>query len=527
MKEREENMVTITELEPGIMEEILSYMYTGVVNITEENSLDLAVAADYFMLASLREECSDFLKTSLSPDVCLAVLAIAEKFSFQDLRDRAQLYTLKYFGPVAKTDEFLHLSVEQLLAVISSDHLVAREEEVYESLIKWTKNDLETRKQHFARLFHHVRLIYLARFYLLNNVEGECLVSDDPECKCLVDAAKDFFSPGQPAKTERVNVPRPRMCQNGILVAGGYQEDCTLTASVKLYVPTLDKCFELCPMITPRKNHGVSKCEGSVYVVGGSSRADPCVRSVEVFDPTTSSWSSARSLPVEVTGVSVVTLGSYLYAVGGSDNNGQPISTVQRYSPRLNKWQYVTPMNYSRTRHSVVASTYLYAFGGYGGVDYAPVKTAEMYDPSSNSWININPMLQRRSDACAACIGHKIYIIGGEDVLQTTIKLGVCEIYEPAVNAWSSMKPLLSPRCSAGAAVIGNKIYVLGGIGEDGQETQKIECYDSEEEKWEIVSKLPAGVEGLASCAITVPGELMQQLARTFKDHWALGMKII
>ena len=176
-------------------------------------------------------------------------------------------------------------------------------------------------------------------------------------------------------------------------------------------------------------------------------------------------------------------------------------------------------MNSSRMRHSVVVSTYLYSFGGYGSDDYRPLNSAEMYDPGSNSWFNITSMFQKRSDACAAGIGHKIYIMGGEHILEYPIKLDMCEIYEPATNTWSSMTPLQIPRSHAGVAVIGNQIYVLGGINLESREIRDVECYDIEQKEWKVVWQLPVGVEGLASCMITVPGELMVELAQKFKGY--------
>ena len=517
MKEREESAVTIEELEPKVMEEILSYMYSGAVELNEINAFDLAVAADYMILSNLKQLCCDFLIKCLNSEICLAALAIAERYNFQDLRDAAQLHVLNNFGHVSRTDEFLNLSVEQLLAVMSSDNLVAREDEVYESLVRWTKHSLDTRKQHFATLFPHIRLIYLARYYLLNEVEVESLVQENLDCKHSVEAAKEFFSSSQLTKGVNVSVCQPRSCQNGILITGGWQEDSTITASTKLFIPTFNKCFDLCPMVAPRKNHGISVCESMLYVVGGSSNEDRALRSVEFYDPKSDSWASARSLATEVSGVSVATLAGYLYAVGGCDGNGKPVAIVQRYSPRLNKWQYITPMNSSRMRHSVVVSTYLYSFGGYGSDDYRPLNSAEMYDPGSNSWFNITPMFQKRSDACAAGIGHKIYIMGGEHILEYPIKLDMCEIYEPATNTWSSMTPLQIPRSHAGVAVIGNQIYVLGGINLESREIRDVECYDIEQKEWKVVWQLPVGVEGLASCMITVPGELMVELAQKFK----------
>jgi len=214
----------------------------------------------------------------------------------------------------------------------------------------------------------------------------------------------------------------------------------------------------------------------------------------------------------EVAGVGVAVVGDFLYAAGGHDAKGRPQSIVQRYSPKINKWETVASMNDSRTRHCMVASSYLYVFGGYSSDEDIPLMSAEYYDHLSDSWVEIAPMNRRRSDACAVSVQSKIFVIGGEDILGSPIKLAFCEVYDPTTNRWTAIASTQQPRSHAGAAVVKNKVFVLGGVDKNNRELRSVECYDTDKQEWEEVVDLPVEIEGFACCTITVPGELMPLL---------------
>lgn len=511
MKEKAENVVHMEEFEPQVMDQLLTYMYGGGITIKKENALDLAIGADFLFLTELKQKACESLISDLNSENCLFLLCMAEKYNVRELRDSAQKHILENYVPVSASDGFETLSIEQLLAIVSSDDLVAREEKIFESIVKWTKSSLETRKKHFSALFSHIRLIYLARCYLITEVQEEDLVKNEESCFRLVNAAKEFFSSPK-GTVQNESHFRPRACQTAILMVGGWQENSDITASSNVFMPSVKQIFQVSPMLTPRKNHGIVVHEGLVYVVGGTTKNRSVTRSAELYDPRTNMWSSVLSMRKEVAGVGVAMVGDFLYATGGHDTEGRPQSIVQRYNPKINEWECVASMNVSRTRHCVVGSTHLYVLGGYSSDDDIPLMSVEHYNPLSNSWVDIAAMNQRRSDACAVGVTSKIFVIGGEDILGSPIKLTSCEVYDPTTNRWTTIASIQRPRSHAGAAVIKNKVYVLGGVDKTNRELRSVECYDVDQEAWEEVASLPVGVEGFACCAITVPGELMPML---------------
>lgn len=512
MKEKAEKVVHMDEFQPEILEQLLNYMYGGGINIGKENALDVTISADFLMLSELKEKACEFLISDLKSENCLFLLYTAEKYSFRELRDSAQKHILENYVAVFTSSAFVTLKIEQLLAIISSDDLVAREEKVFESVLKWTKHDKEKRKRHFASLFSHVRLIFLSRCYLITHVEQEDLVKNDETCFHLVNAAKEYFSFPKGAISSDLCL-QPRACQTAILLVGGWQENCDVTASAKVFMPSIKQVFELSPMAVPRNNHGIAVHEGTIYVVGGTTEDGSVTRAAELFDPRTNSWSTVMSMRKEVAGAGVAMLGDFLYATGGRDAEGWPQSIVQRYNTKLNKWEFVSSMTSSRTRHCVVCCcSHLYAFGGYCSDDDLPLNTAECYDHVKDCWSAITSMNQRRSDASVVSLHGKIFVMCGEDVSSSPVKLSFCEVYDPQSDTWAVIPPSLQPRSHSGAAVIKNHIFLLGGVNKNNRELKSVECYDTNGCAWTIVANLPMGIEGFACCTITVPGELMPVL---------------
>jgi len=52
MKEKDEGVIQLKEINKAVMEEELEFLYTG--HVGKQNSYDLMVVADYFLLSSLK-----------------------------------------------------------------------------------------------------------------------------------------------------------------------------------------------------------------------------------------------------------------------------------------------------------------------------------------------------------------------------------------------------------------------------------------------------------------------------------------
>ena len=99
------------------IEELLNYVYTGEVEIFEENAEKLFVLADYFHILSLREACAEFLIINLKPSNCLVIQVFAERYC-QLLYEAASEYICNHLGAIWKTEEFLSSNFEDVKDLI-------------------------------------------------------------------------------------------------------------------------------------------------------------------------------------------------------------------------------------------------------------------------------------------------------------------------------------------------------------------------------------------------------------------------
>ena len=106
-------------------------------------------------------------------------------------------------------------------------------------------------------------------------------------------------------------------------------------------------------------------------------------------------------------------------------------------------------------------------------------------------------MSERRSFPCAVTIDENIYVMGGYDGNDT---LRTCEIYNPPSNSWSSIEPMNVARSNAGAAFLNRKIFVVGGW--DGVSLSSVEYYDLVTSEWVRVNSLPRATTGIRCCVL-------------------------
>lgn len=187
MMESKQGVVRLDMLTETFMEDILQFIYTGSVQITAaEKAEDLVMAADYLCLPLLKTFAGKFLEERLSTSNCVSTYYFAENYLCEDLVAKTAEFIHANFVAVANENEFLRLSSEEVEKWISSDKIVLNsEEDVFEIIIKWIEQDRNGRKINFANLFRHVRLIFVTRDYLFNDIVTNQLVKDLEDDPCL------------------------------------------------------------------------------------------------------------------------------------------------------------------------------------------------------------------------------------------------------------------------------------------------------------------------------------------------------
>ena len=186
MKESHERIVRLEEISGSVMEDVLGFIYTGTVEVTEENAEELVAAANYLLISSLKVVSGRFLGQMMNHSNCISTFYLAEKYHCDDLFTESKNFIQENFASVAFMDEFLSLESNEVERWLSNDEITVKvEADVFEIIEKWIKRNRSERIADLEKLFRVVRLDFLSRDYLIDVVTNE-LVQERPVCLKMV-----------------------------------------------------------------------------------------------------------------------------------------------------------------------------------------------------------------------------------------------------------------------------------------------------------------------------------------------------
>uniref|UniRef100_UPI0037E99944 kelch-like protein 29 n=1 Tax=Semicossyphus pulcher TaxID=241346 RepID=UPI0037E99944 len=411
--------LNMSNISADVLELLLEFVYTGSLVIDSANAKTLLEAANKFQFNTFCKVCVSFLEKQLTAANCLGVLAMAEAMSCTELHNMAKAFALQNFPEVAGQEEILSVSKEDLVTYLSNDSLNTKAEElVYETVIKWVKQEPDSRVQNLSELLAVVHLPFIHPSYLLNVVDNEELIKSSEACRDLVNEAKRYHM--LPHARQEMQTPRTR----------------------------------------PRLSAGVAEV---IVLVGGRQTIGMNQRSltaVTCFNPQNSKWYPLASLPFyDREFFSVISAGDNIYLSGGTET-GVMVADVWCYMSLLDNWSLVSRMTVARCRHnSLVYDGKLYTIGGLGvsgNLDHV-----ERYDTITNQWETVSPLPKPVHSAAATVCGGKVYVFGG--VNEAGRSAGVLQSYVPQSNTWSFIESPMIDNKYAPAVSLNGFIFILGG----------------------------------------------------------------
>lgn len=483
--ESEERDIELYDVDQEAIELIIEFAYTAQLAITDSNVQALLATASLLQMSRIQILCCNYIKKQLDAINCLGISYIADKYSCPDLLEAAKDYARNFFEEVAKHDEFLRLTKDQLISWIQDDSInVTNEEKVYEAVMNWVQNLSINNHEAYkdlvlAELLQHVRFAQMDPHFLVP-VSCNPLIKNDEKCRELVDQAKNYLL--LPDCREEMEIKqgkdsnrfKARKCfPSFVLYAVGGWVSGDAIASVERFDPETDTWAVMSPMKKPRCGVGVAVLNNVLYAVGGHD-GEAYLNSIECYHPREGIWKTDDVPPLRSTrtSVGVATQYGYLYVIGGQESQ-YSLDLVDKYNPSTKEWQKCAPLNNKRLGAGVaVLDNYIYAVGGAD--KNASTNTVERYDSTLDQWQFVASMKTKRKHlGCTAYNGY-IYAVGGRD---DHIELDCAERYDPRKDVWESIPPMTTRRSGVGSAVINGLLYAVGGF--DGNNYLKtVEVYD-------------------------------------------------
>lgn len=130
--------VTLNDVDPSVLEEIVRLCYGGPVKLDRGNVVGLMQAAEFYGIADLRDACSCFFQQALSVEVYYELLDLAMTIQCDSAQQLCIRALAKDFSTAIDHAAFQRISVDSLRAMLQDDALsVPREEEVLRALVTW------------------------------------------------------------------------------------------------------------------------------------------------------------------------------------------------------------------------------------------------------------------------------------------------------------------------------------------------------------------------------------------------------
>ena len=112
MRENREGIVRFEEISGAVMEDVLEFIYTGSVEVTQENSKDLIAAANYLLIPGLKKLSGRFLEQQMSKSNCISTCYFAEMYQCDELITNTRKFIHANFTSVAKLDELFKADLQ-------------------------------------------------------------------------------------------------------------------------------------------------------------------------------------------------------------------------------------------------------------------------------------------------------------------------------------------------------------------------------------------------------------------------------
>ena len=167
MKESNQEVIELKDesISTAALKIVLDSIYSGDLQVNDENVFEVLVAADHLQVTSVVQQCCDYLQTQfvqLRFDLLTycRVSAIADRHNLRYLQEATQTKMASVYKEICESEEFLsHVDADQYTRLLSRDDLSAPSKTfVFKSVMQWIKHKKEERIPIAARVIGAVRL---------------------------------------------------------------------------------------------------------------------------------------------------------------------------------------------------------------------------------------------------------------------------------------------------------------------------------------------------------------------------------
>ena len=123
--------------------ELFRYLYSDDVKLSGSNVMQVLYLAKKYMVPSLADKCTEYLRTHLEASNVFSILPQAQKFEDKDLENRCWGVIEMHTEQALMSDEFLTLERSIVESVVKMDVLKVKEVDLFKAVDRWATKELE------------------------------------------------------------------------------------------------------------------------------------------------------------------------------------------------------------------------------------------------------------------------------------------------------------------------------------------------------------------------------------------------
>ncbi|XP_033734838.1 kelch-like protein 20 [Pecten maximus] len=552
LNESRKDEVELFEIDFESVNQVVSYAYTGSLDICQQNVQNLLAAASMFQIIPVQKACARFLETQLDNSNCVGIYCFAQAHSCLSLQVKAREHIEKNFMDVHQCEEFLRLPLDKVTEIVASDELnVDKEDVVFEAILAWVGAQ-EGRAGFLGQLMTKVRFGLISLRFMQERVMKSNLILNDHHCVSLLQDLKEYEINPHSYQGEstfslalRSGMIKPDHC---MLLLGGTENQ---RPYINCYKPLTREAYFMAPVASRCGDFYVESLAGVVteknalFAGGGNYiyHSDSCEHfdsddSLDEFEERVVSkdfyrydndhnkWVALSPMLFPKSNFSLASLGGKIYCFGGLTENQHPTEIIEVYDINKNRWSYQGMLPTSLVDLAcVVHEEHIFLLGGRTGV--GAHNLVVMYHPVEGQWITRSGMLTPRFNFGACVVDEEIYVAGGQIYSQNshTINrqaLKSVEIFSIANNQWRPGPELPEAMYNVGLAVVNMALYACG-MSESSRLThptyRNIVCrLDFSRGQWDIIEQSLCDTRNYSCIAAKLHTRKLLQLFRPEVD---------
>jgi hypothetical protein len=153
---------TLPEVQPDNARTFLDFVYTGILQLSEDSVEDVLCLSDFLCMDDLKVRCGLYLEDLLTINNCLWVKFLADRYSVTSLMQKVIEFMSPAFDAICQQEEAMTLPFDDLVCLLKDEQLNYTQECIlWDLVVSWVAWDPDGRSQFLKQLVEYLNPAYV------------------------------------------------------------------------------------------------------------------------------------------------------------------------------------------------------------------------------------------------------------------------------------------------------------------------------------------------------------------------------